>query len=190
VGAYSVPMGYLRAFITLLVVAHHAVLAYHPFAPPMAPSLLAEPRWWPVFPIVDEQRWAGFMLLTAFNDMFFMSLMFFLSGVFVWGSLQRKQAAAFLRDRAMRLGVPFVVSMALLAPLAYYPSYLASAGSAAAAGGFRAEWLSLGMWPAGPAWSWRCFSRLTQRRSVHSGSCRDCRMRLPARSSVTVTGPR
>ncbi len=151
-GAHSVPMGYLRAFITLLVVAHHAVLAYHPFAPPMASSLLAEPRWWLVFPIVDEQRWAGFMLLTAFNDMFFMSLMFFLSGVFVWGSLHRKRAAAFLRDRAMRLGVPFVVSIALLAPLAYYPTYLASAGSAAASGGFRAEWLSLGMWPAGPAW--------------------------------------
>ena len=26
-------VGYVRAFITLLVVAHHAMLAYHPFAP-------------------------------------------------------------------------------------------------------------------------------------------------------------
>jgi peptidoglycan/LPS O-acetylase OafA/YrhL len=151
-GNYSVSLGYLRAFITLLVVAHHAVLAYHPFAPPPAASLLAEPRWWPVFPIVDAQRWPGFMLLTAFNDMFFMALMFFLSGVFVWGSLQRQQAAAFLRDRVMRLGVPFVISAALFAPLAYYPTYLASAGSASGSGGFWIEWLSLDMWPAGPAW--------------------------------------
>jgi hypothetical protein len=30
---YNVPVGYLRAFITVLVVAHHAALAYHPFAP-------------------------------------------------------------------------------------------------------------------------------------------------------------
>ena len=151
-GTESVPIGYLRAFITLLVVAHHAVLAYHPFAPPPAASLLAEPRWWPVFPIVDAQRWPGFMVFTAFNDMFFMALMFFLSGVFVWGSLQRKRAAAFLRDRVMRLGVPFFIAAALLAPLAYYPTYLASAGSASVSGGFWTEWLSLDMWPAGPAW--------------------------------------
>ena len=26
-------VGYVRAFLTLLVVAHHAMLAYHPFAP-------------------------------------------------------------------------------------------------------------------------------------------------------------
>ena len=85
-GNHGVSLGYLRAFITLLVVAHHAVLAYHPFAPPPAASLLVEPRWWPSVPIVDAQRWPGSMLLTAFNDMFFMALMFFLSGVFVWGS--------------------------------------------------------------------------------------------------------
>ena len=34
---YSIPIGYLRAWTTLLVVAHHAVLAYHPDAP--------KPRW-------------------------------------------------------------------------------------------------------------------------------------------------
>jgi hypothetical protein len=43
--AYSLSIGYLRAFITVLVVAHHAVLAYHPFAPPAPMSLGTEPRW-------------------------------------------------------------------------------------------------------------------------------------------------
>ena len=33
--------GYLRAFVTVMVVAHHAVLAYHPFAPPPPASLAA-----------------------------------------------------------------------------------------------------------------------------------------------------
>ena len=32
-GQYSVTIGYLRAFITMLVIANHAVMAYYPFAP-------------------------------------------------------------------------------------------------------------------------------------------------------------
>ena len=87
---YNVAIGYLRAFVTVLVVAHHAALAYHPFAPAPIASLIAEPRLWPAFPVVDAQRWSGFSLLVGFNDAFFMSLMFFLSGLFVWKSLERK----------------------------------------------------------------------------------------------------
>ena len=67
---YSVAVGYLRAFVTVLVLAHHAVLAYHPFAPPPPTSLLAQPRWWQTFPVVDAQRWSGFALLVGFNDIF------------------------------------------------------------------------------------------------------------------------
>src|SRR5215467_13007348 len=44
-----------------------------------------------------------------FNDTFFMALMFLLSGLFVWPSLERKGSARFLRDRTLRLGVPFAV---------------------------------------------------------------------------------
>lgn len=147
----SVAVGALRACITALVVAHHAVLAYHPYAPPPAASLTAEPRWWQAFPIVDSQRWGGFGLLTLFNDLFFMSLMFFLSGLFVWHSLQRKGSGGFLRQRALRLGVPFVLAAAFLAPLAYFPTYLAT-GAAPSLSGFWRQWSSLGQWPAGPAW--------------------------------------
>ena len=39
----QVAVGNLRAFITVLVVAHHAVLAYHPFAPAPAATLTASP---------------------------------------------------------------------------------------------------------------------------------------------------
>lgn len=147
----STAIGTLRACITALVVAHHAVLAYHPYAPQPATSLTAEPRWWQAFPIVDSQRWGGFGLLTAFNDIFFMSLMFFLSGLFVWHSLQRKGSGGFLRDRSLRLGLPFVVAAAVLAPLAYFPTYLAT-GAAPSLSGFWRQWASLGQWPAGPAW--------------------------------------
>jgi Acyltransferase family len=146
-------VGYLRAVITVLVVAHHAVLAYQPFAPPPPASLTAEPRLWGAFPVVDSQKWPGFGLFTAFNDMFFMALMFFLSGLFVWGSLQRKGSGTFLRDRALRLGLPFGIAAAVVAPLAYYPAYLQTLQTGASGlAGFWRQWRSLGNWPAGPAW--------------------------------------
>ena len=147
---YNVSIGYLRAFITLLVLAHHAVLAYHPYAPAPPASLTAQPRWWTAFPVVDSQRWSGWALLVGFNDVFFMALMFFLSGLFVWNSLKRKGSGSFLRDRLLRLGLPFVVAAAVVAPLAYYPAYLQSGGSGWS--GFWQQWTSLGNWPAGPAW--------------------------------------
>ena len=146
---YNVALGYLRAFVTVLVLLHHSVLAYHPFAPAPPTSLVAQPRWWQAFPVVDTRRWSGFALLTGFNDIFFMSLMFFLSGLFVWQSLERKSSGRFLRDRLRRLGLPFI-GAALLAPLAYYPAYLESGQRGWS--GFWRQWSALGNWPAGPAW--------------------------------------
>ena len=147
----NLAVGYLRAFITLLVLEHHAILAYHPFAPPPGAALNGPARWWQAFPVVDSQRSTAFALFAGFNDVFFMSLMFFLSGLFVWRSLERKGAAGFLRERVFRLGVPFVVAAALIAPLAYYPTYLLT-GTSTGLAGFWHEWRSLGNWPAGPAW--------------------------------------
>src|SRR3981189_2647288 len=80
-----------RTFITLLVVIHHSVLNF---------------TW---FGNGDPQRWLGFDLVVLFNDSFFMALMFFISGLFVRDSLARKGWAGFLRDRAWRLGGPFLV---------------------------------------------------------------------------------
>ncbi len=148
----NVSVGYLRAFITVMVLAHHAVIAYNPFVPAKpAASLTAPPQLWQAFPVVDSQRWAGFGLFNSFNDMFFMALMFFLSGLFVHASLQRKGGGAFLRGRALRLGVPFVVAAGLIAPLAYYPAYLQTTSHPAFADFWR-QWTSLDHWPAGPAW--------------------------------------
>jgi hypothetical protein len=153
--ARSVAMGYLRAFLTLLVIAHHAVLAYHAFAPPppLAPNAEA---WaslvWTAFPVVDAAKWRGVELLVAWDDTFFMSLFFFVSGLFVWPSLGRKGAARFARDRVRTLGGAFVASAGVLAPLAYVPSYLQSGAGSAGGGGFWSAWRSLPAWPAGPAW--------------------------------------
>jgi peptidoglycan/LPS O-acetylase OafA/YrhL len=144
--ARDASLDYLRAFIVLLVLLHHSVLAYAVMWP-------AQPRIFTILPapIVDPQRWAGFDLLAVFNDTFFMALMFLLSGLFVWPSLERKGGARFLRDRILRLGVPFVVAAAILMPLAYYPSY-AVAGADPGFQAYARAWLSLDFWPSGPAW--------------------------------------
>jgi peptidoglycan/LPS O-acetylase OafA/YrhL len=140
----------LRTFLTLLVVAHHAALAYHPFAPPVAGSLRDPPFLWSAFPVVDAHRSAGLDLFVGFNDTFFMSAMFLVSGLFVWPSLARKGAAQFLKDRALRLGLPFI-AFALFSPVAYLPAYLQRAPSGTLSD-FAAQWISLPFWPAGPVW--------------------------------------
>ena len=143
-------LGNLRGFITLLVVLHHAVIAYTPFAPPPAPSLAAAP-WWRAFPVFDSSRADVFGTVIAFNDTYFMALMFFISGLFVWRSLDRKGAAGFLRDRALRLGVPLALSILVLAPLAYVPSWLQTGGGWHPIA-FARQWIALDNTPAGPAW--------------------------------------
>lgn len=146
-----IAIGYLRAFVTLLVVAHHALLAYHPYVPPAAASLATPPMFWQTFPMTDPQRWPGIELFTGLNDTFFMSLMFLLSGLFVWTSLERKGSRQFLRDRVLRLGLPFAIAVSILAPLTYYASYLAT-GADPSPVSFGRQWLAVGIWPAGPAW--------------------------------------
>ncbi|MFM9864399.1 MAG: acyltransferase family protein [Micropepsaceae bacterium] len=148
----NVPIGYLRAFVTMLVVAHHALVAYLPdVRAPTAAEWSSKNMLWTAFPVVDSERVPAFGLLIGINDIFFMSLMFFISGLFVWPSLTRKGALSFAGDRIVRLGLPFAVAAAVLAPLAYYPSYLQGGGAPDLAS-YAGAWLSLDAWPAGPAW--------------------------------------
>jgi peptidoglycan/LPS O-acetylase OafA/YrhL len=146
----NVAVGNLRAFVTLLVIAHHAVLAYHPYAPAPPASFTAEPMLWQAFPVVDGHRWPGIDVFVGFNDAYFMSLMFLVSGLFLWPSLQRKGATRFLGGRLRRLGIPFLVAAGVLSPLAYLPAYLQA--GAPGPSGFWKAWLSLPHWPTGPAW--------------------------------------
>src|SRR6202162_6180286 len=101
-----VPLDRARSFITLLVVLHHSVLNYTYFGNG------------------DSMRWLGFDLVVLVNDSFFMACMFFISGLFVRDSLARRGAANFLGHRGFRLGVPFLISIFVLMPLAYYPTFL------------------------------------------------------------------
>ena len=122
-----------RTFITMLVLIHHSVIAYT------------------FFGHTDRQSFLGFDGVVTFNDSFFMAAMFFLSGLFVWPSLQRKGIGWFLRDRWWRLGLPFIVCALILMPVAYYAIDLRLSGQ----NSFTEFWwktVTVGPWPSGPAW--------------------------------------
>lgn len=151
----SLPIDHLRAFLILLVVAHHSILAYVSFAPVPDGDWTGFPQVWRAFPIVDTVRTQALDILVLFNDVVLMALLFLLAGLFTWRGLTHKGAGGFLRGRALRLGVPFVVCAGLLAPLAYVPAYLQHADLAGGDPSFASfvdAWLSLGGWPSGPAW--------------------------------------
>jgi hypothetical protein len=136
-GGRIVVLDRARTFITLLVVLHHSVVNYTHFGSG------------------DKMRWLGFDLVVLFNDSFFMACMFFISGLFVRDSLVRRGSASFLRNRAWRLGVPFLVSIFVLMPIAYYPTFLRYHLPGATDFNFLHFWwhtLTVGPWPSGPAW--------------------------------------
>jgi surface polysaccharide O-acyltransferase-like enzyme len=137
---------YLRTFVIILVLVHHTVLAYVTFLQlnPATPFTFA--------PVVDSQRWSGFDLIVLFNDIWFMALLFFISGLFVWRSLTLKGSRIFLRDRLIRLGIPFVIGVLLLIPLAYFPGQLAIELIYGGSTNYIDFWLgTAGFW-SGPLW--------------------------------------
>src|SRR5262245_15338339 len=106
----SLALSNLRAIVILIVLGFHSILAYLAWLPAAPYRLEVAPYDWQAFPIIDKERWLGFDLFCAWNDVCLMSLMFFLSGLFVWPSLRRKQSLGYLRDRLMRLGLPLVLA--------------------------------------------------------------------------------
>jgi peptidoglycan/LPS O-acetylase OafA/YrhL len=120
-----------RTFITLLVVLYHAVINYTHFGIGG-----------------DRMRWLGFDLVVLFCDSFFMACMFFISGLFVHGSLSRRGASNYLAGRAFRLGVPFLISIFVLMPIAYYRYYHQEFDFLH----YYAHMVTTGPWSAGSAW--------------------------------------
>ncbi|MGB6537953.1 MAG: acyltransferase [Xanthobacteraceae bacterium] len=147
----SLALNNLRGYAILIVLAFHSSIAYVVHQPAAALPFDQPPYGWMANPIVDSNRWLGFDLFCAFTFLYMMHLMFFLSGLFIWPSLKRKGAGAFLSDRFMRLGVPFVFGVYLLMPVAYFAVYRQTA--------IDPDWpaylshlLALPFWPSGPLW--------------------------------------
>jgi len=147
---------YLRGLGVWLVLLHHAVLAYVTF------GFLNPYAYMQTFSPVTEAvlatgaTWSGFDRIALMNDTFFMPLLFFVSGLFVWKSLQTKGIFSFLRARFIRLGIPFVIGLLVIIPIAFYPTVLANnVAYEVPIKGFGAFWLEYvktGFNPPGPFW--------------------------------------
>ena len=122
-----------RTFLTLVVVLHHAVIPYTYFGH------------------TDPKSWLGFDAVVLATDSFFMAMFFFLSGLFVWPSLAHKPPQIFIRDRLLRLGLPFAIAAFTIIPIAYYAIALRQQPDIS----FTAFWwktITVGPWASGPIW--------------------------------------
>lgn len=147
----SIALNNLRGIVILIVLGFHASLAYVSWIRAPNVDFASSPYVWRAFPIVDEHRFFGLDLFCAWQDVYLMSLMFFLSGLFVWPSLKRKTNWTFLRDRLLRLGLPYAFGVAVIIPIAVYPAYAVTALDPSVAAYWDAL-LALPFWPNGPLW--------------------------------------
>jgi hypothetical protein len=147
----SLALNNLRTFAVMLVLAVHASAAYLGSSP-AAPFRFDDPPFrWRSLPIIDGDRFFGFDIFCAHLDTYLIALLFFVSGLFVWPSLVRKGAGHFLRDRVIRIGIPFALAVGLLMPAAHYPVYAVTAVDPSVAAYWQ-HWLALPLWPSGPPW--------------------------------------
>lgn len=137
---------YLRSALTVLVVAHHASLAYTTFARFDSEAYIRSTH-----PIVDTKRWVGLDVFENFNDVFFMSLMFLIGGLFLQKSIQKKGGFVFIKDRLYRLFIPFLILGTGLMLIAYFPAFYIAKGSINLAD-YVVDFFWVEQWPVGPPW--------------------------------------
>jgi glucans biosynthesis protein C len=147
----SLAINNLRTFAIVIVLAAHSFIAYLGSSPASTFRFDDPPFRWRSIPIIDSDRWFGFDVFCAYQDTYLIALLFFLSGLFVWPSLVRKGPRTFLRDRALRIGLPFALAVGLLMPLAHYPIYRVTAVDPGLTAYWQ-HWLALPFWPSGPPW--------------------------------------
>lgn len=137
---------YLRSSITVLVVAHHSTLSYTTFASFNKTAYILSTH-----PVVDTKRWIGLDIFVNFNDIFFMSLMFLIGGLFLMKSVCKKGRATFIRERFYRLFIPFLFLGTLLMLIAYFPSYYLAHESTDVLA-YVKDFFVVEYWPVGPPW--------------------------------------
>ena len=104
-------LDYLRAFVVVLVVVLHGSVAY----------MVGAPSWWYV---IDPQNHLLFTALVLLIDVPIMPIMFFAAGYFALPSLAKRGPSPFLSAKLVRIGIPWVLGVLLLAPPQTYITYL------------------------------------------------------------------
>lgn len=109
-------LDYLRAFVILLVVLDHVAQAY---------GLYSGSSWFVKDPTRDRIPYDPFHLVV---DTFHMAFLFLLAGMFVMPSLNHRGILSFLKERLIKLGIPFVFGILVLVPPQTYYQYLQRQG--------------------------------------------------------------
>lgn len=107
-GSRLVFLDNLKVALIILVVLHHIAVMYTG----NTPFYYVEPAYqeMPAFVVL--------LIFQLFNQAYFMGFFFLLSGYFTPGSFDRKGAAFYLKERLLRLGIPTLIYLFLLNPLA------------------------------------------------------------------------
>ncbi len=100
-------LDHLRATVILLVILLHASMTYMAFAP----------EWWYV---IEPNGSLSFTYLVLVLDVPIMLILFFIAGFFAYGSLEKYGAGRFMRQKLVRIGIPWVFGVLVLAPLVTY----------------------------------------------------------------------
>lgn len=101
----------VRAFAIVMVIVLHASITYMAYAP----------EWWYV---LDPDRSDLFTVLVLLIDVPNMPALFFVAGYFALPSLQRRGLGGFVREKVVRLAIPWGIGVVFLAPLATYMTYV------------------------------------------------------------------
>jgi glucan biosynthesis protein C len=99
----------LRIYLTILVIFHHAALAYG-----------GAGGWGIKDPAVDDISPIFLFFFNAVNATYFMSAFFLLAGYFTPRSFERKGSKQFLIDRLIRLGIPIAIYTTMLVNINEY----------------------------------------------------------------------
>ncbi|MFI5259600.1 MAG: acyltransferase family protein [Candidatus Limnocylindrales bacterium] len=97
----------LRAVAIVLVIVLHASISYMAYAP----------TWWYV---LDPHHSVLFTMLVLVIDVPIMPALFFVAGYFALPSLGRRGPGSFVREKLVRVAAPWVIGVALLAPIETY----------------------------------------------------------------------
>jgi glucan biosynthesis protein C len=97
----------LRAIVIVLVIVLHASITYMAYAP----------EWWYV---LDPDRSLSFTAVVLLVDVPLMPALFFAAGFFALPSLERRGSRGFVREKLVRLGLPWAFGVVVLAPLVTY----------------------------------------------------------------------
>lgn len=98
----------LRAFVIFLVIVLHGSMTYMAYAP----------EWWYVVdPAANSMFFLAVVLLT---DVPIMLIMFFVAGYFAYPSLVKRGAGQFVKDKFVRIGLPWIFGVLVLAPPTAY----------------------------------------------------------------------